>query len=689
MTQRRSYRWPQPLAGQQARIWYGGDYNPDQWPEEVWDDDVRLMKKAGVNLVSVGIFSWAKIETSEGVYDFDWLDRIINKLGEAGIAVDLASATASPPMWLTQAHPEVLWKDYRGDVCQPGARQHWRPTSPVFREYALKLCRAMAEHYKGNPYVVAWHVSNEYGCHNRFDYSEDAERAFRKWCEERYGTIDAVNDAWGTAFWAQRMNDFTEIVPPRFIGDGNFMNPGKLLDFKRFSSDALKAFYVAERDALAEITPDLPLTTNFMVSAAGSVLDYDDWGREVDFVSNDHYFIPGEAHLDELAFSASLVDGIARKDPWFLMEHSTSAVNWRPVNYRKEPGQLVRDSLAHVAMGADAVCYFQWRQSKAGAEKFHSAMVPHAGEDSAVFRDVCELGADLNTLADNGLLGTKLAKSKVAVVFDYESEWASEHTATPTQKVHHVDEPLQWFRALADHGVTADVVPVRGAWDDYEMVVLPSVYLLSEETTRRVRDYVVGGGRLVVTYYTGISDEKDHVWLGGYPGSIRDVVGVRVEEFMPMGDDFPGVPDCLGLSNGAVAHDIADVIGSVDGTATVLETFKDDPWTGMDGAPAIVAHTFGEGRSVYVGARLGRDGIALSLPEILDSLGMAEAGGNDGRVLRVEREGADGSRFVFSFNRTHETVRVPVKGEVVVSSFAEVSGETISIKPNGVIVTKQ
>ncbi|RGR21640.1 beta-galactosidase [Bifidobacterium pseudocatenulatum] len=689
MTQRRAYRWPQPLAGQQERIWYGGDYNPDQWPEEVWDDDVRLMKKAGVNLVSVGIFSWAKIETSEGVYDFDWLDRIIDKLGEAGIAVDLASATASPPMWLTQAHPEVLWKDYRGDVCQPGARQHWRPTSPVFREYALKLCRAMAEHYKGNPYVVAWHVSNEYGCHNRFDYSEDAEHAFQQWCEERYGTIDAVNDAWGTAFWAQRMNDFSEIVPPRFIGDGNFMNPGKLLDFKRFSSDALKAFYIAERDTLAEITPDLPLTTNFMVSASGSVLDYDDWGDEVDFVSNDHYFIPGEAHLDELAFSASLVDGIARKDPWFLMEHSTSAVNWREINYRKEHGQLVRDSLAHVAMGADAVCYFQWRQSKAGAEKFHSAMVPHAGEDSAVFRDVCELGADLNKLSDEGILGSRLAKSRVAVVFDYESEWATEHTATPTQHVHHVDEPLAWFRALADQGVTADVVPVRGAWDGYEMVVLPSVYLLSEETTRRVRDYVVGGGRLVVTYYTGISDEKDHVWLGGYPGSIRDVVGVRVEEFMPMGNDFTGVPDRLELSNGAVAHDIADVIGSVDGTATVLETFKDDPWTGMDGAPAIVAHTFGEGRSVYVGARLGRDGIALSLPEILDSLGMAEAGGNDGRVLHVEREGADGSRFVFSFNRTHETVRVPVEGEVVVSSFADVDGETASIKPNGVIVTKQ
>ena len=647
------------------------------------------MVKAGVNLVSVGIFSWARIEPRDGVYDFGWLDRVIDKLGRAGIAVDLASATASPPMWLTQAHPEVLWKDYRGDVCQPGARQHWRPTSPVFRGYALRLCRAMAVHYKDNPYVVAWHVGNEYGCHNRFDYSEDAERAFREWCEARYGTIGKVNDAWGTAFWSQRMNDFSEIVPPRFIGDGNFMNPGKLLDFKRFSSDALKAFYIAERDALAEITPGRPLTTNFMVSASGTVLDYDDWGNEVDFVSNDHYFTPGEAHLDELAFSASLVDGISRKEPWFLMEHSTSAVNWRPVNYRKEPGQLVRDSLAHVAMGADAVCYFQWRQSVAGAEKFHSAMLPHAGEDSQVFRDVCELGADLNTLADNGLLGTRLAKSRVAVVYDYESQWATEHTATPTQRVHHVDEPLAWFRALADNGVTADVVPVRSDWDGYEVAVLPSAYLLSEETTRRVRDYVAGGGRLIVTYYTGISDERDHVWPGGYPGSIRDVVGVRVEEFAPLGDDWPGVPDHLDLDNGTSAHDIADVIGSIGENATVLASFRDNPWTGMDGRPAIVANTYGEGRTVYVGARLGRDGIARSLPAILGSLGVDTADTSTADLLRVERvDEATGAGFTFLFNRTHGTVRTTVEGRPIVSSLAECDGTGASIEPNGVLVLK-
>lgn len=688
MSQRREHRWPRPLEGLSERVWFGGDYNPDQWPEEVWDEDVRLMRRAGVNLVSVGIFSWARIEPEDGVYDFDWLDRVIGKLGKAGIAVDLASATASPPMWLTQAHPEVLWRDSRGVACQPGARQHWRPTSPVFRRHALRLCRAMAEHYRGNPYVVAWHVGNEYGCHNRFDYSEDAERAFREWCEGRYGTIERVNDAWGTAFWAQRMNDFSEIVPPRFIGEGNFMNPGKLLDFKRFSSDALKEFYMAERDVLAEVAPGVPLTTNFMVSSGNATLDYDDWGGEVDFVSNDHYFTPGEAHLDELAFSASLVDGISRKDPWFLMEHSTSAVNWRPVNHRKEPGQLVRDSLAHVAFGADAVCYFQWRQSKAGAEKFHSAMLPHAGEDSQVFRDVCELGADLGTLADAGLLGTRLAKSRVAVVYDYESQWATEHTATPSQNVRHVDEPLAWFRALADVGMTADVVPVRSDWDGYEVAVLPSVYLLSEEASRRVREYVAGGGRLVVTYYTGIGDERDHVWPGGYPGSIRDVVGVRIEEFAPLGGDCPGVPDRLDLDNGASASDFADVITSVGEGASVLASFKDDPWTGMDGRPAIVGNAYGKGRTVYVGARLGRDGIARSLPSILSSLGVEAPRAVEPGLLRVER--TDGERtFVFLFNRTHAVVEAVEDGTPVVSSLADMDGGRVSLRPNGVVVLKK
>lgn len=695
MTQRRTHRWPKPMGQAARRIWYGGDYNPEQWPESVWDEDIELMTRAGVNIVSLGIFGWSAIEPEDGVYDFAWLDRIIDKLYKAGIAVDLASATATPPMWLTQEHPEVLWKDERGDACWPGARQHWRPTSPIFREYALRLCRAMAEHYRDSPAIVAWHVSNEYGCHNRFDYSDDAMRAFQHWCKERYHTIEAVNDAWGTAFWSQRMTDFTQIIPPRYIGEGNFMNPGKLLDFKRFSSDALKEFFKAERDTLAEITPNIPLTTNFMVSAPGNALDYDDWGAEVDFVSNDHYFTAGRRHLDELAYSSSLVDGISRKHPWFLMEHSTSAVNWRGINYRKEPGQLERDAMAHLAMGADAICYFQWRQSQAGAEKFHSGMVPHAGADSQVYRDVCSLGEDLHTLSQAGLPGTTLSTSRIAVVYDYASEWATEHSATPTQSVRHWTEPLDWFTALADCGLTADVVPLAGDWDHYDMVVLPSVYLLSETDARRVREYVAGGGNLFATYYTGISDEHDHVWLGGYPGAIRDVVGVRSEEFAPMGEG-DGTLDHLDLSNGTVAHDIADVITSTADSARVLATYQADPWTGMDGVPAITVNTYGEGRAAYVGCRLGADGLAASLPAIFEAMGVTlPVWQGSGDVLRIEREGHDDGdhpapRFIFQFNRTHHPVTVDASGTILVASLAADLGDgTATISPNGVLVTKQ
>lgn len=690
MEHTRPYRWPAPLSGHTPQIWYGGDYNPDQWPESMWPEDIRLMKQAGVNIVSLGIFSWAAIETDDGAFTFDWLDRAIDALYEAGIAVDLASATASPPMWLTRKHPEVLWHDERGDTVWPGARQHWRPTSPIFRRYALRLCEHMAEHYKDNPAIVSWHVGNEYGCHNHFDYSDDAMRAFQDWCRRKYGTIDALNEAWGNMFWAQRLNSFDEIIPPRYVGEGNFTNPGRLLDFKRFSSDALKAFFVAERDTLARITPGLPLTTNFMVSAPGaSLLDYDDWAREVDFVSNDHYFTPGDAHIDELAYSSSLVDGIARKRPWFLMEQSTSSVNWRPVNPRKEPGQLVRDSLLHLAMGADAICYFQWRQSQAGAEKFHSAMVPVAGENSQIFRDVCELGITLRQLTDRGLLGSTLRQSEVAIIYDVDSQWATEHTATPNTQVNHWREPLDWFSAFADHGITADVLPIRAAWDDYDVVVVPCVYLLSETTSHRLRDFVQHGGRVIMTYYSAIANEQDHLFLGGWPGRIGDVAGVRVEEHCPLTDAFPGALDHIDLSNGATVHDLADVItGVADGTR-VLATFEAPEHTGMNGLPAITAHPYGEGELVYVGGKLGHAGISQSLPTILDALGVDHAQAGAGDVLRVERVQKDGTVFAFTFNRARDhSVTVPVHGEVAASSFATVNADsTATLTPNGVLVT--
>ena len=689
---RRPYRWPKHLKGQHS-LWYGCDYNPDQWPEDTWDEDVRLMTKAGVNVVALAVFSWSRIEPSEGVFDFDWLDRIIDKLGRAGIGVNLASATASPPLWLTEAHPEVLLRDERGDTVWPGARQHWRPTSPVFRSYALELCRAMAEHYRDNPYLVAWHVGNEYGCHNRFDYSDDAMRAFQRWCRRRYKDIDAVNQAWGTDFWSQRLSDFSQILPPRFIGKGNFQNPGRMLDFERFSSDALKDFYMAERDTLAEITPDIPLTTNFMVSAGGFTLDYDDWGDQVDFVANDHYAIPGRDHLEELAYSSSLVDAIARRRPWWLMEQSTSAVNWRPVNHRKEPGQLERDSMAHLALGADAICYFQWRQSRAGAEKFHSAMLPHAGEDTAVFRDVCQLGGDLQGLSQAGLAGSTLANAPVALVFDYASQWASSHTASPSDRVGHGQEPPVWYRAFLDNAIRPDVLPVRATWEEYPLVVLPALYLIDADLSKRLHKYVHSGGRLIVTWGSGIADEQDRVWTGGYPGPLRDLLGLSVEEFAPMAPGTPGLLDHLDLTNGVTAHDWADVIGYLDKGTKVLASYRADPWTGMDGMPAMTVHNWGHGKAAYLGCRMDAQGLAKVIPALLEALDVAEmrSAQGDSDLLRVERVSQDDrTRFVFLFNRTRHPVRVQLEGQVLVGSLVSIDGDgqQASLQVNGALVQR-
>ena len=273
MTTRRTFRWPSLLTESGRGIAFGGDYNPDQWSEETLDEDIRLMVQAGVNTVALAIFSWDKIEPREGEFTFEWLDHVIDKLGAAGIAVDLASATATAPLWLYERHPEVLPIDRYGHVVNAGSRQSWQPTSPVLKEYALRLCRKLAEHYKDNPYVTAWHMGNEYGWNNRYDYSDNALAAFRTWCEAKYGTVDALNEAWGTAFWSQHVNSFDEVLLPRHMGGDSMVNPPQQLDYERFGNDMLLDFYKAERDAIEEICPGKPFTTNFMVSTDQCTMD--------------------------------------------------------------------------------------------------------------------------------------------------------------------------------------------------------------------------------------------------------------------------------------------------------------------------------------------------------------------------------------------------------------------------------
>ena len=706
---RREFKWPQLLTESGRGLAFGGDYNPDQWPEDVWDEDIELMKRARVNTVALAIFSWAKIQPAEDVWDFGWLDRIIAKLGAAGIAVDLASATAAAPLWLYEKHPEVLPIDKYGHVINAGSRQSWSPTSPVFREYALTMCRRLAERYGDNPTVTAWHMGNEYGWNNRNDYSDNAQTAFRAWCRRKYGSVDALNEAWGTAFWSQHVASFDEVIIPRHMGGDSMVNPAHQLDFERFGNDMLLDFYKAERDAIAAICPDKPFTTNFMVSTDQCCMDYAQWSDEVDFVSNDHYFHEGESHLDELACSDALMDGIAQGKPWYVMEHSTSAVQWKQLNVRKRGGELMRDSIAHVAFGADAISFFQWRQSRSGAEAFHSAMVPHAGADTKVYREVCELGEALETLAAAGLQGTELERGRTAILFHADSEWATRSQTLPSMQLNHWHDVRDWYRAFLDLGQRADVVPLRDDWSGYDTIVLPTVLSMSRSDTRRIADFVAAGGHAIVGYATGLIDESFRAGLGGYPGAgdglLREMLGVCAEEFnitstlspadglcaiAQEDESVSGDPSYVRLSNGTISQLWQNVVTSVAADATILTTYQGpeaEAWE-LDGQPAITIHPYGQGTAMYVGCDLSREGIAalLSDPALLDNAAQEPAG-----LIHTRRRGSH-AVFDFYLNRTNAPAAVPeLRGtEVFAYRVADSTGNENQriLQRNGLLVTR-
>ena len=716
MTTRRTFRWPSLLTESGRGIAFGGDYNPDQWSEETLDEDIRLMVQAGVNTVALAIFSWDKIEPREGEFTFEWLDHVIDKLGAAGIAVDLASATATAPLWLYERHPEVLPIDRYGHVVNAGSRQSWQPTSPVFKEYALRLCRKLAEHYKDNPYVAAWHMGNEYGWNNRYDYSDNALAAFRTWCEAKYGTVDALNEAWGTAFWSQHVNSFDEVLLPRHMGGDSMVNPPQQLDYERFGNDMLLDFYKAERDAIEEICPGKPFTTNFMVSTDQCTMDYAQWANEVDFVSNDHYFHEGESHLDELACSDALMDSLALGKPWYVMEHSTSAVQWKPLNMRKRAGELMRDSLAHVAMGADAITFFQWRQCASGAEAFHSAMVPHAGSDTKLFRGVCELGAALKTLSDAGVQDTELKRADTAILFSAESEWATRSETLPSMKLNHWHDVRDWYRGYLDAGARADVVPLAYDWSGYQTIVLPTVIALSDEDTRRIADFAENGGTVIVGYATGLIDEHFHIGLGGYPGAgnglLRDMLGIRSEEFNILGEEAEDEPAEIGLSNGLTTrlwqNDVTSVAPDTCVLATYVGTAAAD-WE-LDGVPAITSHPHGQGAAIYVGCDLGRHDITHLLKELNTTAPSDErapdqrpGGGeinaatttaaattHDPRILHTIRQSSDGTiRFDFYLNRSKQPVAVNgVEGDPIIAHRCETDAVGYTLNRNAILIAK-
>jgi beta-galactosidase len=560
-------------------IYYGGDYNPEQWPEQVWDDDIRLMRRAGVNLATVGVFSWARIQPDEGVHDYGWLDRVLDKLHAGGVAVDLATGTASTPPWATARYPGIHARNAEGATLWPGSRQHYAPTSLDYRRLAAELVHTTVERYKDHPAVVLWHINNEYGCHTPYDYSENAAVAFRAWLRARYGDIGALNDAWGTNFWSQRYTDFAQIVPPRLTP--TFVNPGELLDFRRFSSDAMLDLLLMEKQIILQSGASQPITTNFM--GAFPPVDYWRWAEELDVISDDNYVDPRDPDaFRTAAFSRDLMRSLKPGTPWLLMEQAANAVQWRDNNAAKAPGQMAALSMQAVARGADGVLFFQWRQSAAGAEKFHSAMLPHAGPETRTYREVEMLGADLSELGDLPAPG---GEARVAIVLDWHNAWAIDQASHPAQ-FDYFALVQGWHAAFHQLNVQVDLVPPTGPFEPYELVIAPSLYLIADAGP--LVGFVERGGRLLVTAFSDVVDEHDRFRPGGFTRRLGGVLGLAVVDFPGV---RPGEAPVVWTDGGFEGDVLAEVV-RLDG-AEVLGRFA-------SGNPAVTRNAVGDGEAYYV-----------------------------------------------------------------------------------------
>ncbi|MGW2117145.1 beta-galactosidase [Streptomyces zhihengii] len=631
------------------RFWFGGDYNPEQWPAHVWDEDVKLMGRAGVTVATVGVFSWSRLQPAPDTFDFAWLDDVMGRLAGAGIGIDLATATASPPPWLVAAHPGMAPVTADGVVLGNTSRQHYSPHSPVYREHALALVRALAERYGQHPGLVAWHVNNEYACHVPRCYGPDAEAAFRVWLRAKYSTVEALNAAWGTAFWSQRYGDFEEIMPPRTAPTAS--NPTQLIDFDRFTSDAFLDLFRAEAEIVRAASPGIPVTTNFM--GAFRPLDYWKWAREVDFVSDDSYPDPADPQAPAAAaLTRDLMRSLGNGKPWVLMEQATSAVNWRPANAPKAPGQNRAYSLQAVARGADGIMYFQWRQSAAGAEKFHSGMLPHAGPDSRVFREVCALGAELADLSR--LRGTEVS-ARIGIVFDWDSWWALEQESTPT-RLDYLSLVQDWYRAFWARDAVVDFLPADGPFDGYDLVVVPALHVADEAALTALAAVPERGGRLAVGFMTGVLDRDLRVPAEGYLGSLAGVLGVRVEEFAPVAP-APGGPAPVLRLSGALgeltAGTWAEFTHAVD--AEVRASFDDGV---VRSWPAVTRRGTGSGDAWYVATRLDAPSMDRLVGVLLDGVGAETPTAEPNERVEVVRRGDT----VFVINHSAEEQSVTVHG---------------------------
>lgn len=658
---------------------HGGDYNPEQWmaTPEIWLEDMRLAKLAGVNTLSVGIFSWVTLEPEEGRHNFEWMDRVMDMLAQNGIKAVLATPTGARPAWMSAKYPEVLRVDENRVRILHGQRHNHCYTSPVYREKAVAINTLLARRYKNHPALGMWHLSNEYSgeCHCPL-----CQAAFRQWLKARYGSLGALNQAWWTVFWSHTYTDWEQIESPS--PNGETCVHGLSLDWKRFVTHQTLDFMLTESEPLREITPDVPTTTNMMGVYPG--IDCFALAQGIDVASWDNYplWMNENEDIDVAAFAAmqhDLTRGLKDGRPFMLMESSPSATNWQPIGKLRRPGGHMTYSMQAVAHGSDTVQYFQWRKSRGSSEKFHGAVVDHEGsEHTRVFREVAQTGQALKAL--DGVVGAPYP-AKVAVIYDWENRWALEDSAGFTRDKKYVDTVLDHYKVFYRLGVAMDVIDMTKPLDNYKIVVAPMLYMLRPGFAKKVEEFVRRGGTFVTTYMSGYVNESDLCYLGGFPGPLKEVLGVWCEELDALRPQDSNAVCWQGREY--PLRDFAEVLHTRG--AEALGTYRDDFYAGM---PALTCNRTGEGHAYFIAARMGDDFHADFARHIAEQAGVQPVlEGLPQGVSATLRRGQDGD-YIFIMNFTPGAIDMDIPQGYDMLAQAQAGGH-ISLPPRGTVVLRR
>ena len=662
------------------KMLYGGDYNPEQWDEAVWEEDMRMFRLAGIDCVTLNVFSWAALQSDEVTYHFERLDKIMELVRKNNLKVVMATSTAAHPAWMAKKYPEVLRTEFNGMKRKFGSRHNSCPNSPVYQKYSVALARKLAERYGTYDNIVTWHISNEYGgeC-----YCENCEKAFRVWLKEKYGSIEALNKAWNTSFWGHTFYDWDEIVVPNLQSEHFAQNrttfQGISLDYRRFNSDSILHNYLGEYEAVKAVTPHIPVTTNLM--GFYKALDYQKWAGYMDVVSWDNYPDPTDPPA-LVAMRHDLMRGLKQGAPFMLMEQTPSVTNWQSYNLLKRPGDMRLISYQAVAHGADTVMFFQMRRSIGACEKFHGAVIDHVGtENTRVFREVSQLGEELKQLGDTTL--DSRTPSKAAMLVDWDNWWALEYSAGPSCDLKYMDELANYYTALYDNNISVDIISAQDPLDDYKVVIAPVMYMTKPGADEKIRKFVSEGGTFVTTFLSGLVDEHDLVITGGYPGKLRDILGIWVEET----DALPSYMK-NSFSWNEKSYDcglICDIMHMEN--AQALACYDKDFY---EGTPVLSKNEFGKGHAYYVATRAGQDFYADFLNKVLKEQGV-EPVFKPCKGVEITLRRKEETNFLFFLNHNpRESVLIAEKpGTDLLTGKEYCPGDEIVLQTKGVVLFKE